>query len=37
MCLSRNHCLMALREIFLSNPTVSLEDNFVENDKFCAS
>lgn len=31
--LSRNHCLMALRKSS-KNPTVSLEDNFVENDDF---
>lgn len=31
--LSRNHCLMALRKS-AKNPTVSLEDNFVENDDF---
>ncbi|MBC7614808.1 MAG: sigma-70 family RNA polymerase sigma factor [Pedobacter sp.] len=31
--LSRNHCLMALRKSS-KNPTVSLEDNFVDNDDF---
>ncbi|MEJ5993551.1 sigma-70 family RNA polymerase sigma factor [Pedobacter sp. Du54] len=31
--LSRNHCLMALRKSS-KNPTVSLEDNFVENNDF---
>ena len=31
--LSRNHCLMALRKSS-KNPTVSLEDNFVENADF---
>lgn len=31
--LTRNHCLMALRKSS-KNPTVSLEDNFVENDDF---
>ena len=31
--LSRNHCLMALRKSS-KNPTVSLEDNFVDNEDF---
>lgn len=31
--LSRNHCLMALRKS-AKNPTVSMEDNFVENGDF---
>lgn len=31
--LSRNHCLMALRKS-AKNPTVAMEDNFVENDDF---
>lgn len=31
--LTRNHCLMALRKSS-KNPTVSIEDNFVENDEF---
>lgn len=31
--LSRNHCLMALRKLS-KNPTVALEDNFVENEDF---
>lgn len=31
--LTRNHCLMALRKS-AKNPTVTLEDNFVENDDF---
>jgi RNA polymerase sigma factor (sigma-70 family) len=31
--LSRNHCLMALRKSS-KNPTVSIEDNFVENNDF---
>ena len=31
--LSRNHCLMALRKS-AKNPTVSMEDNFVENGGF---
>jgi RNA polymerase sigma factor (sigma-70 family) len=31
--LSRNHCLMALRKMS-KNPTVPMEDNFVENDDF---
>jgi len=31
--LSRNHCLMALRKSS-KNPTVSIEDNFVENGDF---
>ena len=31
--LSRNHCLMALRKSS-KNPTVSLEDNFVDNGDF---
>lgn len=31
--LSRNHCLMALRKA-AKNPTVAMEDNFVENTDF---
>lgn len=31
--LARNHCLMALRKTS-KNPTISLDDNFVENDDF---
>lgn len=31
--LTRNHCLMALRKSS-KNPTVALEENFVENDEF---
>jgi len=31
--LTRNHCLMALRKSS-KNPTVTLEENFVENDDF---
>ncbi|MEE1946185.1 sigma-70 family RNA polymerase sigma factor [Pedobacter sp. KR3-3] len=31
--LTRNHCLMALRKS-AKNPTVTLEDNFVENEDF---
>ncbi|WP_113651141.1 RNA polymerase sigma factor [Pedobacter namyangjuensis] len=31
--LSRNHCLMALRKS-AKNPTVAMEDNFVENGEF---
>jgi RNA polymerase sigma factor (sigma-70 family) len=31
--LSRNHCLMALRKS-AKNPTVAMEDNFMENDNF---
>lgn len=31
--LTRNHCLMALRKS-AKNPTVALEDNFVENEDF---
>jgi len=31
--LTRNHCLMALRKSS-KNPTVALEENFVENDDF---
>ncbi|RZL34371.1 MAG: sigma-70 family RNA polymerase sigma factor [Pedobacter sp.] len=31
--LSRNHCLMALRKA-AKNPTVAMEDNFVENGDF---
>lgn len=31
--LTRNHCLMALRKS-TKNPTVTLEDNFVENEDF---
>lgn len=31
--LSRNHCLMALRKS-AKNPTVTIEDNFVENGEF---
>lgn len=31
--LSRNHCLMALRKS-AKNPTVAMEDNFVENNEF---
>ena len=31
--LSRNHCLMALRKA-AKNPTVAMEDNFVENGEF---
>ena len=31
--LTRNHCLMALRKAS-KNPSVSIEDNFVENDEF---
>lgn len=31
--LSRNHCLMALRKSS-KNPTVAMEDNFVENNDF---
>lgn len=31
--LTRNHCLMALRKS-TKNPTVTLEENFVENDDF---
>ena len=31
--LTRNHCLMALRKS-AKNPTVALEDNFVENGRF---
>ena len=31
--LTRNHCLMALRKS-AKNPTVALEDNFVENGSF---
>jgi RNA polymerase sigma factor (sigma-70 family) len=31
--LTRNHCLMALRK-FAKNPTVSIEDNFMENEDF---
>lgn len=31
--LTRNHCLMALRRLS-KNPTVGIEDNFVENEEF---
>ena len=31
--LTRNHCLMALRKS-AKNPTITLEDNFVENEDF---